>query len=240
MDTMSPLEADADMLSTPPPKRAVTKTTVPRSTVADTWRWMWKDSLGRVVPFALAAALSAKFSADGPHAIGLTRESLGREVAVGLALGVPMLGAAIGFRAWDAPRYRLPTVADQTLQSAFYFGLNAPAEELFWRGTVQNLTIRGLRRVPRIAAAAAPLGWALTTAAFGAYHRLGNWRWRSIAGVTAAGGAFGAMYLHSRHKSLIAPIIIHGFATAGYLSWGDMALNAVQSLRRRRVGRVRG
>src|SRR5262249_4620761 len=172
-----------------------------------------------------AAAAYARFSGEGLRAIGLTGEDLGRDLLVGVGLGVPMLGVAIAFRAWDAPGYRLPTAADQALQSAFYFALNAPIEELFWRGTVQNLGIRALGAVPVAQPAAGLLGWALTTAIFGAYHRLGNWRWRSIAGVTVAGGLFGALYLLSPRRSILAPILVHGFATAGFLSWGDVALH---------------
>lgn len=231
-DVVSPIEPGIAAPLLPPPGRrpAFVRPVVVRNTVADTWAWVWKDVLGRLVPFAIASAVYARLSDEGPRAIGLTREGLGREMALGAALGVPMLGAAIVFRAWDAPRYRLPTVADQVLQTTFYFGLNAPIEELFWRGTVQNATIRALRWLPPLHKAAVPLGWALTTAVFGAYHRLGKWRWRTIAGVTAAGGAFGALFLRSRRRSLAATIVVHGFATAGLLSWGDAALHALRSM----------
>jgi hypothetical protein len=220
-------------LTSPPeqPPAAQVVLRVPRSTVADTWEWLWKDTLGRLLPFALASAAYARFSGAGLQAIGLTGEDLGRDLVVGVALGVPMLGTAIAFRAWDAPAYRVPTVADQTLQSAFYFALNAPIEELFWRGTVQNLSIRALGAIPTTRPVAGVLGWAFTTAIFGGYHRLGSWRWRSIAGVTAAGGLFGALYLLSPRRSILAPILVHGFATAGFLSWGDAALHRL-TLRR--------
>jgi membrane protease YdiL (CAAX protease family) len=206
-----------------------------RSTLPETWDWVWKDTLFRLAPFAAAALVYAKGSGKGLRGLGLTREELPREIGLGVALGLPMLGASIAFRAWDTPRYRLPTSADQALQSTFYFGLNAPIEEIFWRGAVQNLAIDGLRRVPRVGPVATPLGWALTTAVFGAYHRLGNWRWRSIAGVTVAGAAFGATYLASRRRSLVSTIIVHGFATAGYLSWGDAALHVLRHLRTSRT-----
>ena len=73
---------------------------------------------------------------------------------------------------------------------------------------------------------AATLGWAATTAVFGLYHRLGNWNWRAVAGVTAAGGVFGLAYLlQPEPRSILLPTIIHGLATAGFLSWGDAALH---------------
>lgn len=207
-----------------------------RSTVRDTWSWLWKDTAGRVLPFFAGAALYARVSGRGVPGLGLPRDPDGwaRDIALGTVVGIPMAGVAMAFRRWVAPGYRLPTPADQAFQSAFYFLLNAPAEELLWRGTVQTATIAGLSRMPQLRAAAPALGWALATATFGAYHRLGNWSWRSIAGVTVAGGLFGALYLAGpRRGSIVAPVLVHGFATAGFLSWGDVALHL---LARRRHG----
>ena len=213
----------------PPPQTPVpghAPLPVARSTVRDTWGWLWKDTLGRVVPFFAGAALYARLSGRGARGLGLTRDGWIHDVLLGTAVGLPMTAVAIAFRRWEAPRYRLPTPADQVFQSAFYFLLNAPAEELLWRGTVQTAAIAALARVPRLRPAAPVLGWAFATASFGVYHRLGNWSWRSIAGVTVAGGLFGALYLTGpRRGSILAPTIVHGFATAGFLSWGDAALH---------------
>lgn len=231
-------DSEPNPLTLPPPAPPVEpsrpRAQVPRNTVVDTWRWLWKDTLGRCLPFALAAAAYAKFSGVGPSAIGLTGGAIGRDLALGVAFGIPMLAVALAFRAWDVPRYRLPTGSDQALQTAFYFAVNAPAEELFWRGTVQSLAIKGLSLLTPLAPVAGALGWAAATAVFGAYHRLGNWRWRSIAGVTVAGGAFGLLYLLVPGGSILPVILVHGFATAGYLSWGDAALHALKRLRRAR------
>ncbi len=229
----------ASVAATVPPPRAPARPlpVEPRNTVADTWRWMWKDTAGRILPFAVGVALYGRLNGAGARGLGLTRGGLSRDVLVGNLAGIPAAAAAIAFRRWVAPWYRLPTPADQALQTAFYFGLNAPVEELFWRGAVQNLTIAGLRRAPGLRSVAAPLGWAVTTAAFGAYHRLGNWSWRSIAGVTAAGGLFGALYLRSRRRSLLPAIIVHGYMTAGFLSWGDLALHLSRAWRVRRAAR---
>ncbi len=248
---------DTSSVIIPPPSPAVE-----RSTVAATMDWLWKDTFGRVVPFAVAAGIYAKMTGEGAAGVGLPRSTarqLFRDAALGSAIGVPLMGLAIAFRGWVAPRYRLPTPADQALQTTFYLAVNAPAEELFWRGFLQTLAIRSVGRVRRwlwgVArrkqpaarhgaqegaveqttgeAVDAALGWAITTAVFGAYHRLGGWSWRSIAGVTAAGGVFGAVYLAQRkRRSLVPSIIIHGLATAGFLSWGDAALHAFQRARR--------
>jgi len=246
-----------------------------RSTVPETWKWLWKDTLGRVAPFVVAAGIYARMSGLGWAGIGVRRSTareLGQDLAWGVAIGLPLAGLAAAFRARVAPRYRLPTAADQALQTLFYLAINAPAEELFWRGFVQTMTINSVGRLTRRmgrsgrraesaagaplasapteaapqqeaasgqlarepGVAAAALGWALTTAIFGAYHRLGGWSWRSIAGVTAAGGVFGAVYLIPRKRRTILPsAIIHGLATAAFLSWGDAALHALSRRRRR-------
>lgn len=230
----APQTSVAEVVTLPPPapSQPPAQRAPGRNTVADTWRWLWKDSAGRVLPFALAAAAYAHFSREGARGIGLTRDGVLRDVLVGNAVGVPAAAVAIAFRRWVAPGYRLPTPADQAFQTAFYFGLNAPVEELFWRGTVQSLAIAGIRHVPGLRRSAGALGWAATTAAFGAYHRLGRWSWRSIAGVTVAGGLFGALYLRSRRRSLLPAIIVHGYMTAGFLSWGDLALHLLRNWRR--------
>lgn len=227
-DTKLPAAAAQASLPAPPQTPAPRRGPPPvaRSTVRDTWGWLWKDTLGRVVPFFAGAALYARLSGRGASGLGLTRDGWRRDLLLGAAVGLPMTAVAIAFRRWEAPRYRLPTPADQVCQSAFYFLLNAPAEELLWRGTVQTAAISALARVPRLRPAAPALGWAFATATFGLYHRLGNWSWRSIAGVTVAGGLFGALYLAGpRRGSILAPTIVHGFATAGFLSWGDVALH---------------
>src|SRR5487761_2003327 len=200
----------------------------------ETWRWLWTDTLTRVTPFLVVAWAWARFSRGGARAVGLRRDALLEDTLLGLAIGLPLAQISALFRRWVSPGYRLPTRADHIFQSAYYFALKPPAEELFWRGVVQTLAIRGLRRIPGVRRLAGPLGWAGVTAIFGAYHRLGGWTWRSIAGVTAAGGLFGALYAAPRRKSLLPAIIAHGFATAGFLNWGDAALHA-RHLRRLRA-----
>ncbi len=154
----------------------------------------------RVLPFAAAAGVYAQLSGRGLEGIGVTHEGWRREALIGIAVGIPLAGLAAVFRAWVAPGYRLPTDADQLTQTVFYFAVNAPGEELFWRGRVQDGVTRGLARVPRVGKLAGLLGWLATTAVFGAYHRLGKWSWRSIAGVTFAGAIFGALYQWPRGK----------------------------------------
>jgi membrane protease YdiL (CAAX protease family) len=178
------------------------------------------------VPFAAATFIYARFWGGGAAGVGLTAAHLPRDVALGIVIGVPLALLAAVFRRWVAPGYRLPTAGDQALQTFFYLALNAPVEELFWRGMLQTLAIRGLALLLGAGGLAGALGWAVTTAVFGAYHRLGNWSWRAIAGVTAAGAVFGLAYLlQPAPQSIWLPVVIHGLATAGFLSWGDLALH---------------
>ena len=214
-----------DTIAIPPPPGSAPHA-ASRNTPGETWSWLWKDTLSRVVPFALAGGWYLRRARlRGAHS-PITRGELVGDIALGVAVGAPLAAIAGTFRAWVAPGYRLPTAADQALQTAFYFAVNAPAEEMFWRGMVQSAAVNGLHRAPKLQRAAPVLGWAVATSAFGAYHRLGRWSWRSIAGVTLAGGLFGALYqFRPRSGRLVAPIIAHGFATAGFLSWGDAFLH---------------
>src|SRR5260370_13301361 len=84
-DAASPIEPGiaAPMLPPPDSCSASVRPVVVRNTVTDTWAWVWKDILGRLVPFAIASAVYARLSDEGPRAIGLTREGLGRELALG-------------------------------------------------------------------------------------------------------------------------------------------------------------
>jgi hypothetical protein len=209
---------------TPGTASAHVEPSVPRSRVPETWRWVWRDITFRLAPFALATAVYARFWGGGAAGVGLTATYLPRDLLLGTLLGLPLAALAAAFRRMVAPGYRLPTAADQALQTTFYFLLNAPVEELFWRGTVQTLAIAGVAALLGPGALAVGIGFVLATAVFGAYHRLGKWSWRSIAGVTFAGAVFGLSYLlQPVPRSILLPSVIHAFATAGFLSWGDVA-----------------
>lgn len=221
-----------------PPAAAAPARVIHRNTVRDTWRWLWSDTAFRLAPFAAASVAYAALWGGGAAGVGVIAPQLPRDVLWGVGIGVPLAVAASAFRRWVAPYYRLPTAADQVFQSAFYLALNAPVEEVFWRGMLQTLAVRGAGLLVGAGGVAGLIGWALTTAVFGAYHRLGNWNWRSIAGVTAAGGVFGLAYLlQPAPRDIWLPTIIHGLATAGFLSWGDVALHWWSERKRRAAER---
>src|SRR5262249_41539065 len=103
---------------------------------------------GRLLPFALAAAAYGRFSGRGVRGLGLTRDGWGRDVIMGTALGVPAAGIAIAFRRWVAPGYRLPTPADQAVQTAFYLGLDGAGRGALGGRAVQDPGVRGAAPPP--------------------------------------------------------------------------------------------
>lgn len=199
---------------------------LPQGTARDTWPGLRALILGMLAPFAVVVFLYARYFGGGPSGIGLTRAHLRRDLALGAAVGIPMAGLAAAFRRWAVPRYRVHTPADHALQTAFFMAVNAPVEELFWRGMIQTLAIQGMERVIGRGARARAAGWALTTLGFGAFHSIGgNWPWRAVLGATAGGGVFGLVYLLQPQPSSIVPsVLVHGFAGTGFFNGGDAIL----------------
>jgi membrane protease YdiL (CAAX protease family) len=194
----------------------------------ETWRWFWPDVLMRLVPFWIVALIAAHFM-GGLRAIGLIAPPQGWLAALALALsvGAVMLLLAVAWRWRIAPGYRLPTNADQALQSFFYLILNAPTEEVFWRGVVQALAIRAFAVLGVGQVWATVLGIGVISAIFGAYHRLGGYPWKFNIAAMLAGALFGVLYVALPGPSIVVPTIVHGLTTAGYLSWGDAALHQI-------------
>src|SRR5438874_1259027 len=108
---------------------------VVRSTVADSWRWMWPDLLMRIlpmtaVPFIYIAILHLPLSF-----LGITFHDVPQQVIVGLLVGIFMAIFAAFYRMWFVgPWFRWPTPGDHLFQGSFYLLINAPVEELFFRG----------------------------------------------------------------------------------------------------------
>jgi membrane protease YdiL (CAAX protease family) len=200
----------------------------PRSTAGETWARVWPDTLRRLIPFGAAALAYARLRTDGARRVGLAADHPARDLALGLAVGVPMAGVAAAFRAWAVPGYRLPTVPDQALQTLYYVGMNAPVEELFWRGMLQTEVIERAERRFGPGVRANIVGWFAATAGFGVFHSLGgDWNWRAVAGATAAGGVLGLTYALQREPRSIWPsVIVHGLTTCGFFNLGDLVLHA--------------
>ncbi|QBD78286.1 CPBP family intramembrane metalloprotease [Ktedonosporobacter rubrisoli] len=179
---------------------------------------MWPDILMRILPMGLAPfAYIAVFHLPIAF-LGLTLHDVPQQIALGLVVGSLMAIFATLYRGFIlSPRFRRPTPVDQLFQSMFYLFINAPVEELFFRGFMLEAVTQWTGWLG--------WGWLVSTAAYTLYHRLGKWSWRSVGGVGLAGIVFSLVYLlPSGPHTLLAVIIVHGFTTSGFLSWGDELL----------------
>ena len=191
---------------------------VARSTVKDSWRWMWPDILMRIipltaVPFVYIAILHLPLSF-----LGLTLHNAPQQILLGLIVGILMAAFAAAYRMYVVgPWFRWPTTGDHIFQGIFYLLINGPVEELFFRGFMLAAVTQWTGWIG--------WGWLVSTAAYTLYHRLGKWNWRSVGGVGLAGLVFSLVYIWQPDpRSLLAVSIIHGFTTSGFLSWGDEVL----------------
>ncbi len=188
---------------------------VVRSTIADTWRWMWPDTLMRIIPMAVIPFLYIAVLHLPLSFLGLIWGNVPEQLFIGLLIGIFMAAFAVVYRMFIVgPWFRRPTVGDHFLQGFFYLFINAPIEELFFRGFVWGAVTQWTGWIG--------WGWLVSTAAYTLYHRLGKWSWRSVGGVGLAGLVFSLIYLvQPAPRALLAVIIVHGLTTAGFLSWGD-------------------
>ena len=188
------------------------------STVASSWRWMWRDTLMRIIPMSLVPLAYILIFHLPLSFLGLTLTHVPLQLIVGLAVGIGMAIFAIFYRMYIVGTgFRKPTPSDQCLQTFFYLFINGPVEELFFRGFLLAIVTQLTHTLF--------LGWFVSTAMYTLYHRLGKWSWRSVGGVGLAGIIFSLVYLFlPGPHSLLAVTIVHGFTTSGFLSWGDEVL----------------
>ena len=188
---------------------------VVRSTVASTWKWMWPDTLLRILPMGTAPFLYIAIFHLPLAFLGLTFNNAPLQLLIGLVVGVGMAAFAAAYRIlFVGPWFRWPTMSDHLLQGFFYLFVNGPVEELFFRGFMLAAVTQWTGWIG--------WGWLVSTVAYTLYHRLGKWSWRSVGGVGLAGLVFSLLYvLQPTPRSLLAVTIVHGFTTAGFLSWGD-------------------
>jgi len=199
-------------------KDVSTEKKVVRSTVADTWRWMRPDLLTRIVPMGIVPFLYISIFHLPLSFLGLVVGNIPQQIVLGISVGVVMSIFAMIYRMYVVgPGFRHSTCKDQLLQSFFYLCINAPVEEIFFRGLILAAVTQWTGWPG--------WGWLVSTAMYTLYHRLGRWSWRSVGGVGLAGLVFSLIYLWQLEpRSLLAVIVVHGFTTSGFLSWGDEAL----------------
>jgi membrane protease YdiL (CAAX protease family) len=197
---------------------SVQSSQVVRSTVRDSWRWMWPDLLMRILPMTAVPFIYIAVFHLPLSFLGITLHDVPQQVILGLLVGIAMAAFAAFYRMrFVGPWFRWPTTGDHFFQSAFYLFINAPVEELFFRGFLLEVVTQWTGWPG--------WGWLVSTAAYTLYHRLGKWNWRSVAGVGLAGIVFSLVYLlFPGPHTLLAVTIVHGFTTSGFLSWGDEVL----------------
>lgn len=184
---------------------------------AESWTWMRADLLLRLGPFA--AAVAAAWLLWRPRWLGLGLGDLRAQLGFGLIGFLALFMGAVALQAAVSRRrgaLRVPASrADAGLQAAYYL-LNGPVEEAFFRGLLQG----------GLSALAGPLvGFAVATAAYVLYHRLGAWTWRDVLVTVLAGAPLGlAFWLLPGPPSLLGVAIAHVGATCGYLGPGPYLL----------------
>ncbi len=186
-----------------------------RSTVMDTWRWLWPDMLLRILPLGAIPLLYIAVLHLPLAFLGLGLHNWPQQLLLGIVIGVPMATFAITYRIWIVgPWFRWPTLNDHLFQGFFYLIINGPVEELFFRGFLLAAVTQWTGWVG--------WGWLVSTVVYTLYHRLGKWNWRSVGGVGLAGLVFSLLYVaQPEPRSLLAVVIVHGLTTWGFLSLGD-------------------
>lgn len=190
--------------------------------IPDSWAWIWPDVLIRLVPFAAAYAVAYRLT-SGARWLGLGPGDLGVQLAFAAA-GVPvMFAAATSVQRRLTLRRGVLAVpanaADAWFQAAFY-AFNGPLEEAFFRGLIQG----GLG-----ALWAPPVGFAIATAMYVLYHRLGRWTWADTLATGLVGVPLGLAYaLLPGPPSLLGVSLVHIAATCGFLGPGPYLLRKLR------------
>jgi membrane protease YdiL (CAAX protease family) len=191
-------------------------------TPADTRRWVKADLVNRLLPFG--AVVGVAWVGWHPRWLGMASGDLVVQLAFG-ALMLPMMFVAATLLQLALSRrrgvLRVGDGPDVLLESTFYI-LNGPLEEGFFRGLLQG----GVG-----ALLGAPAGFAVGTASYVLYHRLGGWSWLDVAATALAGIPLGlAFWLLPGPPSLLGVSIAHVGATCGFLGPGPWLLNRLRLL----------
>lgn len=178
---------------------------------------MAPDLIRRLLPFtAVVAFVEIVWR---PAWLGLAPGRIDAQLGFAAAATPILFVAATLVQLWLARRRGALSVpagpGDVSFQAGFYL-LNGPIEEAFFRGLLQG----GLS-----VALAAPVGFAVATAAYVLYHRLGNWPWAETLATALVGVPLGlAFWLLPGAPSLLGVSIAHVGATCGFLGPGPYLL----------------
>jgi membrane protease YdiL (CAAX protease family) len=189
-----------------------------RTDIPESWAWMRFDLLVRIVPFVAAYAIAYEVTSR-PAWLGLSAGRLDTQLLFALVGAPVMFGAAALVQLWLTRRRGVLSVPadarDATFQAGFY-AVNGPVEEALFRGLVQG----GLGMLW-----GAPVGFAIGTATYVLYHRLGRWDWPDTFATALVGVPLGlAFWLLPGPPSLLGISIVHIAATCGFLGPGPYLL----------------
>lgn len=185
---------------------------------------MRPDIAVRLLPFTAAFGFAYVASGRGRW-LGLSAGNLAAQLLF-TVIAVPVLfAAAAAVQLWLTRRRGALLVpagpADAWFQAAFY-AVNGPVEEAFFRGLVQG----GLGLLW-----GGPAGFAVATAAYVLYHRLGRWTWPDTFATALVGVPLGlAFWLLPGPPSLLGVSLAHIAATCGFLGPGPFLLRKLRLL----------
>lgn len=185
---------------------------------------MRTDLLVRIAPL-IAAYVIAYAVLSRPAALGLTAGRPGVQLLFALVAAPLLFLAAAAVQLWLTRRRGALSVPangrDAWFQAGFYV-VNGPVEEAFFRGLLQGGL--GLLWGPLA-------GFAIGTATYVFYHRLGRWTWSDTFATTLVGVPLGlAFWMLPGPPSLLGVSIAHIAATCGFLGPGPYLLNKLRLL----------
>lgn len=188
---------------------------IPLHTARDSLRWIGKDVLVRLLPFAIVALIWAYALAGGAESLKLSWRLTGLDIALILGTGIPAFAACTLFRARYWPIYSLASRRAHLIEDGYFLFLNAPAEELFFRGMLQSWAM-AIGFIPPA------VGFVCVALVFGFYHRLAGFPLPFLLLATAGGFLFGILFLLS--GTILTPIIVHFIADLALFNLGPTVL----------------
>jgi len=201
-------------------QKAATRVVLTR--IPDSWAWIRPDLFVRLLPFTVAFAVAYVWS-GGDRWLGLGFGNLAVQLVFAAVAAPLMFAAAVVVQLFLARRRGVLLVPadpyDTWFQAGFYT-LNGPIEEAFFRGLAQG----GITVVW-----GAPIGFAIATAAYVLYHRLGRWTWADTLATGLVGVPLGlAFWLLPGPPSLLGVSLAHVAATCGFLGPGPYLLKKMR------------
>ena len=179
---------------------------------------MWPDVLVRLAPFSLAYGVALVLSRHAAW-LGLSLGDLPTQVLFAVVAVPVMFVAAVAVQLRLTRRrgaLNVPAGADDAWFQAAFYVVNGPIEEAFFRGLMQG----------GLSVLWGPLlGFAIATAVYVLYHRLGSWPWEDTLATAFLGIPMGlAFWLLPHPPSLLGVSLAHIAATCGFLGPGPYLL----------------